>query len=102
WVTEDTLRVAAEKWFGEVLSMYLRIDDHDISDLRRYAAGPTRFSYVSPRDGVACDLFPDTSCTEVRIDVSFTTGYWIMLSPLSPGQHAIAFGGSVLFDNAPG
>jgi len=86
---EAFLRTKANDHIDAVTSMVCTVDGKAVNDLWSYRA-------ESPAGGFALDI-PYGSCLNewgydagVR-DLAITDGIWLMLTPLTPGQHTVHF-----------
>jgi hypothetical protein len=80
-----------------VEDLFVEIDGKALKNLQNYRFQSPVFDFYfeNPDDnilGVDCDN-PSVNCNEAR---SVSDGYWIMLPPLSRGDHTIRFAGSFI------
>jgi hypothetical protein len=88
--TEDELRSYAKRDLDETKSLYLRINEFELGDLKTF----TRYR-------VSTSIFEFTLPPKEPGGVPVTTraasdGYWVFLEPLPIGDHRIRFGGEKL------
>lgn len=92
-LTEQQMSSDVTMLLDKVSGLSLKVDGTEI-DVTKQRVGATKFSYTLPPE-------PNYySCAGMRgvtgkIDVSYHTGYWVMLTPLPAGPHEIAFKGMV-------
>lgn len=73
--------------------LFLTIDGEEIGDLERFAVeeAPYEYTIPDPPNLYSCNGAPEITGTYR----GFTAGYFVLLPPLSPGEHQIEFGGVV-------
>jgi hypothetical protein len=69
----------------EELSMTCTIDGHPLEDLEQYRAESAAFEIEDT------DLLDDLGVPISEDNLAVAAGYWIMLAPLTPGEHEIIF-----------
>ena len=92
-LTVEELYAWAASWMDATTELHANVDGRPINcwPYRGISSGP--FSYwLPPEDNVAQYWGFDVSGT---IYPTVSDGYWLMLTPLTPGQHVVNFGGTV-------
>lgn len=74
--------------FANMTNLHAELDGVPIANLASYGVFSPVFSATIPADGFAG--FDQGTFSEV-----VASGYWLMLEPLTAGQHSLVFGGSV-------
>jgi hypothetical protein len=100
--TEAELTTCAQGGIdGVPTTMSVIVDGQELDDPAAYVATSSQFSWTAPADE-ADYLFPGigpitaNTCGIAEGDrYGVTDGYWIMMKPLSPGQHTVEFSGSI-------
>lgn len=97
--TEASVRALANEVADGATGLYCTLDgqpctDDDLADYRA----------ASPAGGFNLRILPNSLFTDFGIpagdrDPSVSDGYWVMLAPLSTGDHTLEFGGA--FDSGP-
>lgn len=87
--TEAELRANAGQLADQFTDLTAVVDGTALSDLGSYRFQSPLFTWTAPVDNVF-GVPPTSDPTTAVAD-----GYWIMLTPLSPGVHTISFGGAV-------
>jgi len=81
----------------DVKSLSVTIDRKSVQNLSKFRASEFfSFTGAVPGEGAGfCDppVFPH--CYEGFHDTAFADGYWVMLRPLSPGNHTVRFQGAI-------
>jgi hypothetical protein len=98
-LTDDQLKSMLTQVDAAVTGLSLDIDEKSygskVSDFAAYLSGPTQFSYTLPNTptNFAAEYPGSYSTTTFSgtVPVSFCTGYWILLAPLSVGSHKIHY-----------
>lgn len=85
--TEEELRQCALEENESVYEKKLSIDGVEIRDLDKYLVVSPAFNITLP-DNNLWDVPPNTETTAV------TAGYYILMKPLTPGDHTIQYGGA--------
>jgi hypothetical protein len=86
--TEAALRACASAIADDFTDLMATVDGRALSNLASYRFQSPLFAWTAPSDnvfGVPATADPTPSVAD---------GYWIMLTPLSPGVHTISFGGA--------
>jgi hypothetical protein len=93
--TDDQLRTRIDGEFAVMPpnELFLSIDARQIKHLDRYAVQRARYEYTLPESPNIYDCSGAPGITGTFH--GFTSGYFVMLPPLSPGEHEIEFGGVV-------
>lgn len=101
WVPLTASELAALVFasFNGVRDVYCTLDGTDVlrspdmAGASRFRAVSGTFSAEMPYGhiGVGCGWDP----APIHLDPAVSDGYWVMLAPLTPGQHEITFGGSI-------
>jgi hypothetical protein len=93
--TDEQLRERVRADFVNIPApdLVLSIDGRDIVDLGRFAVEDARYEYTlpDPPNLYDCLGIPDVTGTYQ----GFTSGYYVLLPPLEPGEHELEFGGIV-------
>lgn len=82
--TESELRVCAKGF--RIADVSAQIDGRDVEDIQRYLVESPRFDFSVPQDNILG--------VPAGSGKSVSNGYYLLLAPLSPGQHNIHFSGS--------
>lgn len=98
-LTDDQLKSRLTQVDAAVTGLSLDIDEESygskVSDFMAYLSGPTQFSYTMPNTptNFAAEYPGSYSTTTFSgtVPVSFCTGYYILLAPLSVGSHRIHY-----------
>jgi len=98
-VTLDQLRAFAAGMVTPPTNLHASIDGHSLTSLESYRAISPVFSYTlpPPTDNVIFQLFGtripgDCGTTSSTVQGAVADGFYIMLTPLTPGSHRIEFG----------
>jgi hypothetical protein len=86
--TESDLLKCAKDQIDKVTSMDTSIDGKKITDLQKYRTQSTLFQLTLPKNNVFGTGPGPTN--------SVSDGFWLLLSPLSPGSHQIHFSNSAV------
>ena len=98
-LTDDQLKSMLTQVDVAVTGLSLDIDEKSygskVSDFAAYLSGPTQFSYTMPNTptNFAAE-YPGSYSSATfsgTVPISFCTGYWILLAPLSVGGHKIHY-----------
>jgi hypothetical protein len=73
--------------------LFLSIDGLEIGDLGRFSVKRARYEYTLPEPPNLYDCFGAPGVTGTY--EGFTSGYFILLPPLSAGEHELQFGGVI-------
>jgi hypothetical protein len=89
---EEELRACAECWTDVVVvdSLEVTLDDEALEDLGSYRAASPLFTFDYPEGNIFG--LPGSGSAE-----SVSDGYWILLHPLSAGEHVLSFSGEACF-----
>ena len=89
--TEADLRAMAVQSIDEARSLYATIDGVPVpqSELLEHREASPVFTLDLPAD----NIFSEFGLPAEHIDLTVSDGYWLMLEPLGPGRHTLAFGG---------
>lgn len=87
--TEEEMRACANDAIDAVTFVEASIDGVPLSDLWEYRAESPAFPLVLPEGAILDQLIGLNGTFEPAV----TDGYWIMLAPLSVGEHEIHFHG---------
>ena len=85
---QDRSRCAARDLKG-VVALSATIDGRSVNNLKNYLAPSPDFDIVAPPNNILGPTIPGS------FGQSGATGYYLMLAPLSQGQHTIHFAGEV-------
>jgi hypothetical protein len=86
--TEPDLLRCAKDQIDKVSSLDVVIDGKKVPDLRKYRAQSPLFGLTLPNNNVFGKSAGPTKAV--------SDGYWLILSPLSPGSHDIRFSGTMV------
>jgi len=86
--TEAELRANASQLADQFTNLTAVVDGTALSNLTSYRFQSPLFTWTAPADNVF--NVPATADPTTAV----ADGYWIMLTPLSPGVHTISFGGA--------
>jgi hypothetical protein len=90
-----SLRAGAAAWMDGPQTLELRVDGVSLSDLKQYRAQSPVFVYTLPQGNILNFLgLPDPAGT---YGPAVSDGYWVMLTPLTPGSHSIYAKGTTNF-----
>ena len=95
-VSEQQLRDWAAGGFDSYRDVFAVIDGKPVTQLTDYRQRSPSYGLVLPKDNVFQPLSPGYQ-DGVVIEDQISDGIWVMLSPLSPGDHTVAFGGKNTF-----
>lgn len=95
-VSEQQLRDWAASGFESYRDVFATIDGNPVTQLTTYRQRSPLSAVVLPIDNVFQPLSPGYR-DGVTIEDQVSDGIWVMLSPLSPGDHVITFGGKNTF-----
>jgi hypothetical protein len=88
---KDSLRDSLKS--VDTSALVATLDGKDIPHLSKYAVKPGRsFSYVVPYTDSIYESLYGVNFWGV-VNPSFTSGYYLLLTPLTPGNHTLTFGG---------
>lgn len=91
----DDMQAGIEGWMDNAADLHAAVDGHPVSDVAQYRAGFSPFSITAPcGDGNLWDLYGYAGLCGTT-SPAVTDGYWLMLAPLSAGDHTVTFGGSL-------
>jgi hypothetical protein len=91
-LTVDELYAAAASWVATTSELQASLDGVPLNSLFDYRVVSPVFSYVlPPTDNIAQFFGCDVSGTTYPV---VSDGFWLMLAPLSAGQHELNFGGT--------
>jgi hypothetical protein len=93
--TEDELRTVAEGYMKAVTFKEVIIDGKNLNNLDNYKAESDLFTFKLPENNV---LNKPVGSDGFAYSESVSDGYWIMLTPLSAGQHTIHIHAKIVFD----
>ena len=82
---EAAARALAESLFSNFTNLHVTIDGVPVANPYLYDESSPVFDVIIPPDGI------DVAGTYS----SLSRGYWLMLAPLSRGQHTLSFGGTI-------
>jgi hypothetical protein len=86
------LRSEAAASVDSTTNVYATVDGLAVQDVQAHRERSPVFSYTLPATGNISQHFGvDVSG---RVGGAVSDGYWVMLKPLSPGQHTVRFGGT--------
>jgi hypothetical protein len=69
------------------------IDAPDLAGAARFRAMAHEFSALMPADNIAVGLCGESS-VPIEVNPAASDGIWMMLAPMSPGEHTLRFGGT--------
>jgi hypothetical protein len=92
-LTEAELRACTRSFMGVVTNVAAEIDGVPIQHVRDYRALSPLFTYGPLPDDNVLQLF-GFDAPDGAISLSVTDGFYLMLEPLSVGQHTIRFTGT--------
>jgi hypothetical protein len=96
-LTVPELRLCAKDLIDHVPSVSAEIDGQSVPDLANYRVQSPLFTW-GPLP--ANNLFQDPAFPSGLSSPSISDGYFLMISPLSPGNHTIHFAGAAVFTQA--
>jgi hypothetical protein len=90
---EEELRACAKCFADQIVvsSLEATLDDEELGDLGSYRAASPLFTFEYPADNIFG--IPGGPAT----GESVSDGYWLLLNPLSAGNHTLAFSGAFEF-----
>lgn len=91
--TEGALRNCTDFYMDLVTNLFCEIDGVPLKDLQSYRAASPLFNFGPLPDNNVLDYF-GTDAPQGTISASVANGFYLMLTPLRPGQHTIHFGGT--------
>jgi len=89
----DLAAQAAEPVFEPGGNVYVRVDGKPVSDVASHRVVSPEFDYVLPEDNVDQYFFGNESLVG-PVPVAVADGFYVLLKPLSPGEHTVEFGGA--------
>jgi hypothetical protein len=92
--TVDDLRAAAQNLADHITGLFATVDGKDVLDLPAYRAQSSAFTVGPLPENNLLGAPAGTTTTAVA------DGYYLMLKPLSVGEHTLHFGGSAVFTQA--
>ena len=95
-VSEQQLHDWAASGFDSIREPFATIDGKPITGLFGFRQKSQASAVILPKDNVFQPLSPGYSDGAI-IEDQVSDGIWVMLDPLSPGEHVIAFGGKNTF-----
>ena len=95
-ITEIKQRYAVRDVIDHITDLFCSIDGHPVDHIEAYRVFSPQYTFI------ASDKNPLLGNSGVVEGTSVSDGYWIMLAPLSIGQHTIRFGGAVHASKAEG
>jgi hypothetical protein len=84
---EDFLLRTGNEFMPELDDLFAEIDGESIADLDQYRASSGLFEFTADPDLSAFD-----PCITGSPQPGVALGYWLLLAPLSPGEHTLHFG----------
>ena len=87
--TAKEQRTCAKYWADHIVQPYCEIDGKAVAKPESYRVTSPQFTFTAPTPWI----FGDTGGTGTSVG----NGYYILLSPLSPGEHTLRFGGILHF-----
>ena len=87
--TEEEQKACAEFWADHIVEVFCVIDGVAVENLQAYRFSSPQYSFTAPTPW----LFGETG----GAGTSVGDGYFLMLAPLSKGQHTIHYGGTFRF-----
>lgn len=87
----DALRAGAASFMDNPLLLEASVDGHELQNLSAYRAQSPVFSITVPPDAIFGLPLAGTFTPQV------TDGYWLLLTPLPPGNHTIHFKATASF-----
>jgi hypothetical protein len=88
--TEQEQRQCAKFWADHIRDVFCNIDGTDVTGFAAYRFSSPQFSFNAPTPWI----FGGTGGPATAV----ADGYYLMLAPLSEGQHTIHYGGTFHFD----
>lgn len=88
-LTEQQMFSGVTLPIDRAVGLSLKVDGAEI-DVTKQRVAATKFSYTLPQEPNYYSCVGTRGVTG-RIDVAYEAGYWVMLAPLSPGPHELAF-----------
>ncbi len=85
--TESEMRTCAQSHMNKTSGILLEVDGKAVTDLSRYRVTSGIFDFTVPSDNVLGVAGPADG-------QAVSDGYYIMLAPLSKGEHTLHFGGT--------
>jgi len=92
--TEAEQRATAEFLADHILNPFCEVDGAPVANINSYRVSSPQFAFTAPSPWI----FGDTG----GAGTSVSDGYFLMLAPLSTGQHTLHFGGAFHFSIAEG
>ena len=92
--TEAEQAACAKFYSDHIIDLFLEIDGVPVKDIQNYRFVSPQYTFTAPTPWI----FGDVGGT----GTSVSDGYYVMLSPLSKGQHTLHYGGSFHFSIAEG
>ena len=93
-LTVEELQAIAKQNMDLTSELHATLDGRSLTrDLFAFRAASPVFSYTLPPDDNIAQLFG--SDISGIVDPVVADGYYLMLSPLTPGQHTLNFGGTL-------
>lgn len=93
--TEADQREAAATFADHIVNPFCVIDGEPLENIDAYRVSSPQFRFTAPDPNLL-------GVAGGRSGTSVSDGYWIMLAPLSKGEHTIHFGGAFHFSVAEG
>jgi hypothetical protein len=92
--TEAEQREIATSFADLIVNVSCSIDDNAVSNIGQFRVASPQYQFTAPTPWI----FGATGGT----GTSVADGYYVMVAPLSAGQHTIHFSGAFKFSDAPG
>lgn len=89
------LEAAAAEAMDTATNLFCEIDGVPVRDIAHHRGASGPFQLSLPDDNIIIENFGCDDVPGGEYGPSVSDGYWIMLAPLSPGEHTIHFGGEV-------
>lgn len=87
--TAKEQRACAKYWADHIVGVFCEIDGEAVAKPESYRAKSPQYTFTAPSPWI----FGDVGGT----GTSLGDGYYILLTPLAPGEHTIRFGGTFRF-----
>ena len=94
FATEGEQRAESAFWVDHIVDLFCTIDGVSVKSLTAYRVASSQFVFTAPTPWIFGPVG--------GAGTSVADGYYLMLAPLSKGQHTIHFGGSFHFSVAEG
>ncbi len=89
--TEEELQASADSWMDVVDILCVEIDGKPVKNPEQYVAPSGGFTYESLPEGNVLEALFGCDTTGQEGTLSAANGYYLLLSPLKPGEHTVHF-----------